>query len=75
MRFKFTIKETLTKDVVVEAPNAEEAEERLEEEWAKSDKFMPPEDCMSDIDFILRGCTDEPADFKYKPVFKLVGKN
>jgi hypothetical protein len=72
MRFKFTIKETLTKEVVVEAPSAEEAEERLEEEWAKSDKFMPPEECMSDIDFILKGETNEQPDFKYKPVFKLL---
>ena len=46
MRFKFTIREELTKDVVIEAPNAEAAEEFLESEWEKSDKFMAPEDCM-----------------------------
>ena len=75
MRFKFTIREELTKDVVIEAPNAEAAEEFLESEWEKSDKFMAPEDCMSDIDFICLGETNEPVDLVCRPVFRIVGKD
>lgn len=64
MLYKVDIVEKLRKRVIVEADNADEAEERARDAWSNSECVLMSDD-FDDVDFEVVGETDGSGDDEF----------